>query len=71
MCLLKTYRTLCSLPVHDTIAERHTVVKEMHVAARATPGVCKALKTGDKPTDVSNPSACHVCGVKMFEILTA
>jgi hypothetical protein len=27
------------------------VVKEMHVAARATPGVCKALKTDDKPAD--------------------
>lgn len=27
------------------------MVKEMHVAARTTPGVCKALKAGDKPAD--------------------
>lgn len=33
------------------------MVKEMHVAARATPDVCKALETGDKPADVSSPSA--------------
>lgn len=54
------------------------MVKEMHVAARATPDVCKALETGDKSDDMSNPSAqlfpstvCHVCKVKMFEMLTA
>lgn len=78
MCLLETHRTLCSLSGHDTIAGRYIVVKEMHVAARATPDVCKAMETGDKPADVSSPSAqlfpstvCHVCGIKMFEMLTA
>lgn len=57
MCLLKTHRTLCSPSGHDTIAGRYIVVKKMHVAARATPDVCKALETGDKPADVSSPSA--------------
>lgn len=78
MCLLETHRTLCSLSVLDTIAGRYIVVKEMHVAARATPDVCKALETGDKSADVSSPFAqlfsstvCHVCGIKMFETLTA
>ena len=78
MCLLETHRTLCSLSVHDTMAGRYIVVKEMHVEARATPDVCKALETGDKSADVSNPSAqlnpstvCHVCRVKMFDMLTA
>lgn len=51
MCLLKPHRTLCSPLVRDTIAGRHSVVKEMHVAARTTPGVFEALKAGDKPTD--------------------
>lgn len=78
MCLLETHRTLCSLSVHDTIAGRYIVVKEIHMEARATPDVYKALETGDKSDDVSNPSAqlfpstvCHVCRVKMFEMLTA
>lgn len=78
MHLVKTHRTLCSPSAHNTIAGRFSVVEEMHVAARATPDVCKALKTGDEPADESNPSAelfpwtvCHVCGIKMFEILTA